>query len=240
MRMILMKSFITSRSQNMKYIRRGTFETNSSSCHSITFNNDGNNVQGDTKLLYAEARNIYCGSSNYQYDRDSGYEYDAGEDLGNPQEKFEYALICYLEQLETMANDEKEKWYDEHPDEKEKLNLPEGFSIRWNAPLPEEIYNKLVDDYKATKSLIIDIFANEYDIEVEWDIPDPRTLDEINSSKSSYTKNLFDVDGCIDHDSSCIQHVEDAWTLADMVRDPYQLYNWTFIDTNDVTLMYNG
>ena len=223
----------------MKYIRRGTFETNSSSCHSITFDNSGNNVQGETKHLYAEARNIYCGSNNYQYDREGGYEYDAGAPLGNPQEKFEYALICYLEQLETMANDEKEKWYNEHPDEKAKYDTKE-LNVRWNAPLPEEIYNKLVDDYKTTKSFIIDTFANEYDIEVEWDIPDPRTLDEVNSSNSSYTKGLFDIDGCIDHDSSCIQHVEDAWKLADMVRDPYQLYNWTFIDTNDVTLMYNG
>lgn len=228
----------------MKYIRCGTFETNSSSCHSITFNNDGSNVQGETKVLYAEARNVYCGSSNYQYDRDGGYTYDAGAPLGNPQGKFEYALICYIEQLETMVDDEKEKWYNEHPDEKEKLKLSEDSSIRWNAPLPEEIYNKIVDDYKTTKNLIIDTFAKDYGIEVEWDIPDPITLNEVNSGKSYsckfYTKELFDVDGCIDHDSSCTQHVEDAWALADMVRDPHQLYNWTFIETNDVTLMYCG
>ena len=227
----------------MKYIRRGTFETNSSSCHSITFNNDGNNVQGETKSLYAEARNIYCGSGNYQYNREYGYEYDAGAPIGNPQGKFEYALICFIEQLNTLANDRKEKWYNEHPDEKAKYDTKE-LNVRWNAPLPAKIYNELVEDYETTKDLIIDIFANEYDIEVEWDIPDPRTLDEVNSGKSYngnfYTRDLFDVDGCIDHDSSCIQHVEDAWTLADMVRDPHQLYNWTFIDTNDVTLMYNG
>jgi hypothetical protein len=89
----------------MKTIRRGTFETNSSSCHSITFNNSGENVQGDTKVLYAEARNIYCGSDNYQYDREDNYEYDAGAPIGNPQGKFEYALICFVEQLNTIAED---------------------------------------------------------------------------------------------------------------------------------------
>lgn len=227
----------------MKYIRRGTFETNSSSCHSITFDNDGKNVQGDTKVLYAEARNIYCGSSNYQYNREYGYEYDAGAPIGNPQGKFEYALICFIEQLETMANDDKVKWYDEHPDEKAKYETKD-FSIRWRAPLPEKIYKRIVDDYEITKSLIIEKFADKYGIEVEWEIPEPRSLEEVNNGKYSdgtpCIRSLFDVDGCIDHDSSCIQHTEDAWTLANMVRDPEELYNWTFIETNDVTLMYCG
>jgi hypothetical protein len=116
--------------------------------------------------------------------------------------------------------------------------------VRWNAPLTAEIYNELVKDYESTKNLIIETFQNEYGINVVWEIPAPRSLEEVNSGKTSmgtpYAKELIDVDGCIDHDSSCTQHVEDAWKLADMVRDPHQLYNWTFIDTNDVTLMYCG
>ena len=227
----------------MKTIRRGTFETNSSSCHSITFNNNGKDVRGNTQILYAEARNVYCGSGNYQYDHDDDYEYDAGAPIGNPQGKFEYALICFVEQLNTIAEYKKIAWYDKHPEEKAKYES-DGMNVRWNAPLTAEIYNELVEDYESTKNLIIETFQNEYGINVVWEIPAPRSLEEVNSGKTytgvPYAKELIDVDGCIDHDSSCTQHVEDAWKLADMVRDPHQLYNWTFIDTNDVTLMYCG
>lgn len=225
----------------MKTIRCGTFETNSSSCHSITFNNDGENVQGDIKSLRAEAENYYCGSHNYQYDYEDGYRYsyDAGAPIGNPQGKFEYALICYIEQLNTIANDKKCEWYDKHPDECNKYD-----NIRWGAPLLDEIYDELVEDYNNTKNLIIDVFKNEYGIDVKWNIPEPLSLEEVNSGRfadgTSCVRDLIEVNGCIDHESSCTEHTEDAWELADMVRDPYQLYNWVFIDTNDVILCRNG
>ena len=101
-------------------IRKNAFETNSSSCHSITFNNNDELNLNDVDFLDATASGEYCGSSNYQFDEEYGYKYDAGEELTNPHNKFDYAMVCFVEYLNRKARKEdKLSWYESHPDKKD-------------------------------------------------------------------------------------------------------------------------
>lgn len=221
----------------MKTIRQGTFETNSSSCHSITFNNYGDiNLEGIDKLE-ARASGEYCGSDNYVRD-DDGYSYDAGAPLPDPQSKFDYAMVCYIEYLNRRALfEDKLAWYNTN-----KIKDFIGFP-RWKVPLPVDVYECLYDDYTETKENLISSFNNK-GVKIDWLIPEPNSLEHINSGKSCtgelLVKEFVDIDGYIDHDSSCSQHEPGAWMLAEMCHKPDELFDFVFRDTNRVIIQYAG
>lgn len=226
----------------MKTIRRGTFETNSSSCHSITFNNSGTlNTEG-LEYLEASASGTYCGSDNYQYEDSEygGYTYDAGAVITDLQKKFDYAMVCYAEYLNYRAmHEDKRDWYAEHPDEAKKYQKESD----WRIPLPEDVYNVLVEDYNRTRDDIVNTFER-HGILVDWKIPEPTDFNTINTRKGYdgqiWIDDFLSIDGAIDHDSSCSQHSEDAWRLAELCHNPEGLFEFIFIPTNEIFIQYCG
>lgn len=221
----------------MKTIRYGTFETNSSSCHSITFDNSGKTNTNGIKNLIAAAYGGYCGSNNVCFDPEEGYSYDAGAPLPDPQSKFDYALVCYVEYLNCRAmHDDKRAWYNMHKKIKDK------YSPR-RIPLPESVYNKLCNEYSQTKLNLITGFKQK-GIDIDWRIPDPNNLHEINNHKSwsgeVWISDFIDIDGYIDHSSSCHEYNQNAWKLAKMCGNPDELYDFIFKSTNEIIIQYMG
>ena len=91
-------------------IRKNAFETNSSSCHVITFNNEAKINLENITTLTASASGQYVGSDNYEFEfveDNIPFEYDAGDYLKGPQEKFDYALVCYIEYLNNQRRNTK-------------------------------------------------------------------------------------------------------------------------------------
>lgn len=222
----------------MVSVRFNTFETNSSSCHSITFNNMGEiDTKGITEMVIT-AKGSYCGSENYGYDEEYDFYYDLGDFLTSPIEKMNYAIICFVEYLNRRARiEDKEDWYKKHKDSNVKFDRDKPHKTL----LPLEVYNSLLSIYETTKDSIIDFFGKK-GIKVDWQLPKPTDLDEINSEidKPYSSRLLIEIDGYIDHDSSCFQHEPQPWKLAELCQNPEKLFDFVFRPTNKIFIQYCG
>lgn len=209
----------------MKTIRWNTFETNSSSCHSITFSNTPVEKPSVHNLVMFADHN-YCGEG----------------ELTNPEDKATYFSVAMVENFRRLLHESKKKYYQN--------------SFSEIADIFEDMYNlKLEDlqDWRVTKlptpqsmrHAFISLFENRMN-EIEEYFRSKGVKVKFNSLSNSYSSadegiiivnNEYNDDydeiitygGSIDHESSPLEGVEDAITLAELpVED---LFNFIFNDS---------
>ena len=200
----------------MKTTRFNTFETNSSSCHSITFSNQGS---GFANRQYAENAIIITLKSN-----DFGWE---EREYHDPQSKFEYWLACFkdcasLRVREKFAAATKKDVWTSYPTDKNPL--PES---AWDEAF-EEVYANLVDVLTFMREHNV-IFHIEYDDcthELEEYLTDFNRLNTFNPQSDKFNF-LVEMGWGIDHQSAPYED-DSAYCLG--WSTPEEVYDWVFGD----------
>ena len=200
----------------MKTIRFNTFETNSSSCHSITFSSKGS---GFANRQYVESAIIITLKSS-----DFGWEerkyYDS-------QSKFEYWLACFkdcasLRVREKFAAAAKKGVTSLYSSEKNPL--PESV---WNEAF-EEVYTRFMDVLSFLRDNNV-IFHIEYDDcthELEEYFTDFNRLNTFNPQSDQFNF-LVEMGWGIDHQSAPYED-DSAYCLG--WSTPEEVYDWVFGD----------
>ena len=141
----------------MKTIRFNTFETNSSSCHSITFSSKGSGFENRSR-----AKNLIIITLR---SNDFGWE---EREYYDPQSKFEYWFACFgdcasLRVREKFAAATKKDIWSSYPSKENPL--PESI---WDEAF-EEVYANLVDvlTFMRDHDVIFHIEYNSYTHELE-------------------------------------------------------------------------
>ena len=199
----------------MKTIRKNGFETNSSSCHSITFSSKGSGFESRR----AEDPIVITLKSN-----DFGWEeceyFDA-------QSKFEYWRACFedcasLRVREKFAAAKKKDVWTSYPSEKNPL--PEAI---WDEAF-EEVYANFVDVLTFLREHDV-IFHIEYDDcthELEEYLTDFYRLNNFDPNSGTFNF-LVEMGYGIDHQSA--PHEDgDAYRLG--WSTPEEVYDWVFGD----------
>lgn len=222
----------------MKTVRNKTFETNSSSCHSITF----------------------CGDSYEPSAREPLYldtEYFSCHEITSWQEKLMYAYMCFLDVFDTKAANAKFEYFNSAPDEVKKwLSENEGYKFPdvkkcsnnevelyykgyyesgriIDIDYPEQLYEKLRHEFKTVIDNVISAFAS-HDVKVIFKPEVAPFLED----KARQPRSLTCGDR-IDHQSAPRED-SDAWALGCFFYNPESLYQWV-VDTNTkVDMDYDG
>ena len=127
----------------MLAIRKNVFETNSSSCHSISFASDS--AEGYSgKVLYADGE-------------DFGWEYNV---LCTPQKKFSYWVVA------SLYNIYNQLWKEAKDDYKSKWENDPSYD-EWNFPWNTKIVAKYNDKVEYIKKEVEDYFASK-DVTIIW------------------------------------------------------------------------
>ena len=200
----------------MKTIRKNVFETNSSSCHSITFSSKGS---GFENREHAENPIIITLRSN-----DFGW---AEHEYFDAQSKFEYWFACFndcasLRVREKFAAATKKDIWSSCLSEKNPL--PESI---WNEAF-EEVYANLVDvlTFMRDHDVIFHIEYDSYTHELEEYFTDFIKKNIFNPHSDKFN---FIVDMCwgIDHQSAPFED-DNAYKLG--WSTPEEVYDWVFGD----------
>ena len=200
----------------MKTIRFNTFETNSSSCHSITFSSKGsgfeNREHAENPIIITLRSNDF-GWTEHEY-------FDA-------QSKFEYWFACFndcasLRVREKFAAATKKDIWSSCPSEKNPL--PESI---WDEAF-EEVYANLVDvlTFMRDHDVIFHIEYDSYTHELEEYFTDFIKKNIFNPHSDKFN---FIVDMCwgIDHQSAPFED-DNAYKLG--WSTPEEVYDWVFGD----------
>ena len=200
----------------MKTTRFNTFETNSSSCHSITFSNQGS---GFANRRYAENAIIITLKSN-----DFGWE---EREYYDPQSKFEYWLACFkdcasLRVREKFAAATKKDILYSYLSEKNPL--PESI---WDEAF-EEVYANLVDvlTFMRNHDVIFHIEYGGCTHELEEYFADFSKKNIFNPHSDRFNF-LVETGWGIDHQSAPNENL-DAYHLG--WSTPEEVYDWVFGD----------
>lgn len=200
----------------MKTIRFNTFETNSSSCHSITFSSKGS---GFENREHAENAIIITLKSN-----DFGWE---EREYYDPQSKFEYWLACFkdcasLRVREKFAAATKKDILYSYLSEKNPL--PESI---WDKAF-KEVYTNLVDvlTFMRNHDVIFHIEYDGYTHELEEYLTDFNRLNTFNPHSDDFNF-IVDMGYGIDH-LSAPHEDRDAYRLG--WSTPEEVYDWVFGD----------
>lgn len=200
----------------MKTTRFNTFETNSSSCHSITFSSKGS---GFENRRHAKNLIIITLRSN-----DFGWE---EREYYDPQSKFEYWLACFkdcasLRVREKFAAATKKGVKSLYPSEKNPL--PESV---WNEAF-EEVYTNLVDvlTFMRNHDVIFHIEYDSYTHELEEYFDDfiKKNIFNLHSDNFNF---IVDMGWGIDHQSAPYED-DSAYCLG--WSTPEEVYDWVFGD----------
>ena len=200
----------------MKTTRFNTFETNSSSCQSITFSSQGS---GFANRRYAESAIIITLKSN-----DFGWE---EREYYDPQSKFEYWFACFkdcasLRVREKFAAATNKDVWTSYPSEKNPL--PESV---WDEAF-KEIYANLVDvlTFMREHDVIFNIKYDGYTHELEEYFIDFIKKNIFNPYSDDFNF-IVDMGWGIDHQST--PHEDDnAYKLG--WSTPEEVYDWVFGD----------
>jgi hypothetical protein len=169
----------------MKKSRNNVFETNSSSCHSITFSDD---VIGDLKGL-----TLYISGNG---------EYGWGpENLYNPEEKLDYALVAYLTT--------KTKW------------IPLDTTLRDLERVRSKLVSEMKTEVNTALAGVADCFR-KHGVMVEWE----DDIGEISVS-SNYRVQPKYV-GYIDHQSAPTEGGDSTVLVDWFENNPEKLYQFVF------------
>lgn len=206
-------------------IRYNTFETNSSSCHSITFSTISGNVNESNKKL------------EFKGD-DFGWEVETYTD---PQHKFSYYLVCLLDYIYYRQLNDSKDYYNPPKDEWGYVSFwitdnKEEFDEH-NKKCPKDIYFHWIQFLINTIENLVSYFESKgveftfYDkngskTEFDWFIYE---LKELNSKKTwkkcSKIPDLIDFGGYIDHQSAPSESSE-AESLAKLSE--YELFDFVY------------
>ena len=169
----------------MKTSRNCVFETNSSSCHSITFSDE---TIGDLKGL-----TLYISGNG---------EYGWGpENLYNPEEKLDYALVAYLST--------KTKW------------IPLDTTLRDLERVRSKLVSEMKTEVNTTLAKVAACFRS-HGVMVEWEAD----IGEISVS-SNYRVQPKYV-GYIDHQSAPSEGGDSAVLVDWFENNPEKLYQFVF------------
>ena len=200
----------------MKTIRKNVFETNSSSCHSITFSSKGS---GFENREHAENPILITLRSN-----DFGWE---EEEYTDSQSKFEYWFACFadcasLRVREKFAAATKKDVLTSYPSDKNPL--PESV---WDEAF-EEVYANLVDvlTFMREHNVIFHIEYDGYTHELEEYLTDFNRLNTFNPHSDDFNF-IVDMGYGIDHQSAPHED-RDAYSLG--WSSPEEVYDWVFGD----------
>ena len=199
----------------MKTVRFNTFETNSSSCHSITFSSKGSGF---------ESRRAESVITINLRSNDFGWEECEYVDA---QSKFEYWLACFedcasLRVREKFAAATKKDVWTSYPSDKNPL--PEAV---WNEAF-EEVYTRLVDvlTFLRDHDVAFHIEYDDYTHELEEYLADFNRLNTFNPESDDFNFLVYMGYG-IDHQSA--PH-EDSNAYALGWSTPEEVYDWVFGD----------
>lgn len=199
----------------MKTIRKNTFETNSSSCHSITFSNKGS---GFERRRDRDLVSITLKSNDFGWEE---------REYCDSQSKFEYWLACYedcasLRVREKFAKATNKDVWSSYPTEKNPL--PESV---WDEAF-EEVYTRFMDvlTFFRDHDVIFHIEYDNYIHELEDYLTDFNRLNTFNPH-SSHFNFIVDMGYGIDHQSAPHED-EDAYRLG--WSTPEEVYDWVFGD----------
>lgn len=200
----------------MKTIRFNTFETNSSSCHSITFSSKGS---GFENRRHTESPIIITLQSN-----DFGWEEREYYDF---QSKFEYWLACFgdcasLRVCEKLAAATKKDIWSSYPSKENPL--PESI---WDEAF-EEVYANLVDvlTFMRDHDVIFHIEYDGYTHELEEYFTDFIKKNIFNPYSDRFNFIVYMGWG-VDHQSAPKEN-EEAYRLG--WSTPEEVYDWVFGD----------
>lgn len=199
----------------MKTIRKNVFETNSSSCHSITFSNKGS---GFERRRFGDLISITLKSNDFGWEE---------REYCDSQSKFEYWFACYedcasLRVREKFAEVANKDIWSSYPTEKNPL--PESV---WDEAF-EEVYANLVDVLTFMREHDV-IFHIEYDDcihELEDYLTDFNKLNTFNPHSTQFNF-IVDMGYGIDHQSAPHEN-EEAYRLG--WSSPEEVYDWVFGD----------
>lgn len=200
----------------MKTIRFNTFETNSSSCHSITFSSKGS---GFENRQHAKNPIIITLQSNSFGWKEREY--------CDSQSKFEYWFACFedcasLKVREKFVKATKKDVWTSYPSEKNPL--PESI---WNEAF-EEVYANLVDvlTFMREHDVIFHIEYDGYTHELEEYFTDFTKLNAFNPHSDNFNF-IVEMGYGIDHQSAPLED-GDAYRLG--WSTPEEVYDWVFGD----------
>lgn len=199
----------------MKTIRKNVFETNSSSCHSITFSSKGSGFESrrTEDPIVITLRSSDFGWEEHEY-------FDA-------QSKFEYWLACYedcasLRVHEKFAAATKKDVWTSYPSDKNPL--PENI---WDEAF-EEVYANFVDvlTYLREHGVIFHIEYDDYTHELEEYLTDFNRNNAYDPQSGTFNF-LVEMGYGIDHQSAPHED-SDAYRLG--WSTPEEVYDWIFGD----------
>lgn len=199
----------------MKTIRKNVFETNSSSCHSITFSSEGSGLE---RRRDGNLASITLKSNDFGW---------AEREYCDSQSKFEYWLACYedcasLRVREKFAEAANKDVWSSYPTEKNPL--PESV---WDEAF-EEVYTRFMDVLTFFRDHDV-IFHIEYDDcihELEDYLTDFNRLNTFNPHSTQFNF-IVDMGYGIDHQSAPHED-ENAYRLG--WSSPEEVYDWVFGD----------
>lgn len=217
----------------MRTIRKHVFETNSSSCHSITFES-------------AEVRTKY---PNRLYMRAEGC-YSSGGTLYRPEDKADYFAVCLAGWLKYMLLQKKKEYYNNLLDNpavseviKEIFNITDKQSMYiYGLPTPNKFKDEIEDLFNSRKAEISEVFKT-HGVEVIWDESEdsyhkePHIYIERNPLSSNYDAVVV-CEGAIDHESSAEFGSSDAIKLATL--SPEELFVFIYGVDSCVELNFCG
>ena len=209
----------------MRTIREHVFETNSSSCHSLTVSDKP--LPSDLKL----PKTLLMAGTKW---------YDANPDLVSPEEKADYVAVCLAEYLEWELDIRTVKLYREFvPSEKweEFERAVDGFSCGTckvddvDVPLmyratdslhpPRKIVDTVNEHFETIKKNIETTFA-KHGVQVKWSDKDNRGI--------GITFDSVIVQGSIDDRSSPRNCYQPTKAIFEMLNEdePERLFNFIF------------
>ena len=211
----------------MKTIRKEVFETNSSSCHSLTVSDKP--LPSDLKL----PKTLLMAGGQW---------YDANSDLVTPEEKADYVAVCLAEYIAFELDIRTVKLYREFvPAEKweefenaidghswwrtckvDCVDVPAMYRATDSLHPPRKVVETVTKHLETIKKNIETTFA-KHDVKVKWFDKDTRRID------IDFDGNVL-VKGSIDDRSSPRNCYQETRAIIDMLNEdePERLFNFIF------------
>ncbi len=211
----------------MRTIREHVFETNSSSCHSLTVSDK--QLPSDLKF----PKTLLMAGTNW---------YDANSDLVNPEEKADYVAVCLAEYLEWELDLRTVKFYREFvPSKKwgaferavdghswytckvDGVDVPAMYRATDSLRPPRKVVETVTEHFETIKKNIETTFA-KHGVQVKWFDKDNRGID------FDFVNGGVMVKGSIDDRSSPRNCYQETKAIIEMLNEdePERLFNFIF------------
>ena len=201
-------------------IRENVFESNSSSCHSLTFPTKG-------------SAKVFPGTSLIWEGDEFGWQQEKYHD---PQSKFSYWLVAfttwiegYQGQVEREIRKNQEYWLTDRQEYWDDHNGPASLkSFQKAADLFQQTVFEVIKLFKARKVAFKFYDRNNKPITEDEFVQDVHNRSDKNSFKTGYTVLDVDYGGYIDHQSGPL---EDPACKKLAMMKPEEVFEWVFGDS---------